>query len=1271
MFFPCTVLVGWVVVGACCMSEADSGSEEENWIAVDQKQLCGGGGGGEEENWSEVDQRRLSGGGVGEEENWLAIQVSEVVGRDASQGFVRSLTPGGSVAASSSRDHDGGRVQMWGRPTTKTAALHTLAQRLLTHSCPEGRVTRAAAPLQTLRCLAADVGLSEKYVASALHYIAEAVFRSSLKPSLFVKAAISWSKSDRAQRVTVLVTARAKKWDSTKIGRLKSKTKKYVHAGIERKANVIDGPQEVSVMTCRFGLVIRKRQVLEARHGSSDEFLILNAPTGSHLMTHDRNTAECYRSMLSIFNSDDDSYVDGVVPRSLEFDIVDEFSANLRCHKASKRDNPRRKHLLRICLCHKKANVSGHTFDCSGGFITRLTRLGLSFERSVHGDTLEAARQLVSGPKLVIIMNGRNTADADTYRENVYDLFLSQDTPYERWRGALIRGLFNGDIRRSDRIEHIETGCCKSESDTRRIMAEFGVAALFGGFKTIDRKNWTGALTSIVRPGLAFLVHRLLAQAYCFGTKLQLEDGARNAALLDLSQPLPLQDADFAGHDCADTGPASVSWTTDPSHIWKEDLKDKIGGTREWLLSDMCHDDFVLNARHQLITEKCVLNQLKIGGAKWSREQESKYLKDGVRSYRSWEAFDSLDVHKALSQTWTNLTNPTMQPIYTVKTEGQQLRLFKVFSRQGGAHYDIIRRTRKWEYKFLSATRFPRIRQALRQEPDCVLGDYVADHRSHYIGADKLFPGPLDRPLRPAQEAEIFLTLDLLEEDTTDVERWHSWNDRRAKLRSMTHAPSLESLSALYSCFHATVYSSDVHTPDNRISDHPEEMGLKEPVQGSWGYRAFQVLERRANYCGTDTDKVLGRKWRALDADARAFYEELGELAESRFLEGQNAFAPVRMPRQQGQQAPNLGSRSVSSAGVDNLIVQQANTEWQRGARRIRADKVELETIKSHVGKHSQREMPSVFQNWKVVGGSFSSQQTKSCHDRPGYYKCVAFERSQDDALVAANGALTASFQARTAYEKSWSQRHRFIRHQEQPDLGRVPSYSNDCYFAERCVHEGEGLRVSEAYSRVHRCFDLALVVVSKPKEKNFLAKLIKDNDVVLRFRWPKADIEVTTSDALSDLDYSEVWMHVSYMLLGKGAQWRPIFLMLERDPAGNRHNCIGVKLNRNSPLSNGRWKDLWEVLFDYVHCKSTSVLLQFFRLYVDQRKVVVQPWLQRVVALSDIQEFDIWQVTLPPPRESSGKRKAKAKVGSSRRVRGRGRGGRSRGRGGGLMKSI
>eukprot|EP00959_Pyramimonas_sp_CCMP1952_P214522 4489320-Pyramimonas_sp.AAC.1 len=70
---------------------------------------------------------------------------------------------------------------------------------------------------------------------------------------------------------------------------------------------------------------------------------------------------------------------------------------------------------------------------------------------------MKAMRDLLA-ERLVIIQGG-SMEDADaSYAQRVYDTFLPVRSSSDRFRRRLAQGLWNGNLRRSDRIEHICTG---------------------------------------------------------------------------------------------------------------------------------------------------------------------------------------------------------------------------------------------------------------------------------------------------------------------------------------------------------------------------------------------------------------------------------------------------------------------------------------------------------------------------------------------------------------------------------------------------------------------------------------------------------------------------------------------------------------------------------------------------------------------------------------------------------------------------------------------
>ena len=280
-------------------------SEEENWLEVNQRHLSHLQA-EEEENWLELDQRKLLHQTAVEEEDWLATEFPSPSLATRSSAIVALSARGNAPDSSTSVVESTGSTR-WHGCRHKVSAVRMLASRLLVHSSaarPFSKAGYSANPMQTHMGLSKDCELSHTAVSRYMLQIAESVFTSSLRPSVFVQSALAWSRRDRSHRITVLVSARAKKWDSTKMARLKSRTvaSDAQKPHLAQKVDVVEGPQEISVMTCRFAMVIRKRAPESEGHVTPEQYLTLRASAGTHLVTHDRNTAEiieqCYPSLM-------------------------------------------------------------------------------------------------------------------------------------------------------------------------------------------------------------------------------------------------------------------------------------------------------------------------------------------------------------------------------------------------------------------------------------------------------------------------------------------------------------------------------------------------------------------------------------------------------------------------------------------------------------------------------------------------------------------------------------------------------------------------------------------------------------------------------------------------------------------------------------------------------------------------------------------------------------------------------------------------------------
>ena len=137
---------------------------------------------------------------------------------------------------------------------------------------------------------------------------------------------------------------------------------------------------------------------------------------------------------------------------------------------------------------------------------------------NTSGDAMQSIRRearAIIREQLVVIKSGRCTADADLYRNLVYDNFTPNDIPFCKFRGAVIRKLWNGDIRKRGRIDHYCFGCCRSFGHTVSQMCNEGIrCCMGGGIRTLMRSNLTGGGQSIDSIGLPSHVQGLVQTFY-------------------------------------------------------------------------------------------------------------------------------------------------------------------------------------------------------------------------------------------------------------------------------------------------------------------------------------------------------------------------------------------------------------------------------------------------------------------------------------------------------------------------------------------------------------------------------------------------------------------------------------------------------------------------------------------------------------------------------------------------------------------------------------
>ena len=115
------------------------------------------------------------------------------------------------------------------------------------------------------------------------------------------------------------------------------------------------------------------------------------------------------------------------------------------------------------------------------------------------------------------------------HREVIFATFCG-DTPYDRYKVHVVKTLFSGDIRRTDRVEVIDImGLGKRR--LLHLLCGVGLKCLLspGAVKLLQRKNWIGCHESIDRIGLPTFVCGLFMAIYLRAIQLSglIGDGDR------------------------------------------------------------------------------------------------------------------------------------------------------------------------------------------------------------------------------------------------------------------------------------------------------------------------------------------------------------------------------------------------------------------------------------------------------------------------------------------------------------------------------------------------------------------------------------------------------------------------------------------------------------------------------------------------------------------------------------------------------------------------
>ena len=357
-----------------------------------------------------------------------------------------------------------------------------------------------------------------------------------------------------------------------------------------------------------------------------------NVPT--FLQAPDRNKAEVVVQMLTQLDMNCDQALDEEFTRVVDINLRDDHPSNgkaVRCRmQASGRPM-----VDIICAAHKKKKVCDDGLGELDGIDTKLIRLALTVKGDVHPKLLREIRRLMA-EWLAVVKGGVSTIEATEHREGIYKLFASGTTKSDKWQCAVLRGLFNDDIRIQGTIIHNCTGCCADYDHTLELCQTIGVRALLPRrIPVLTRDNWDGQAKPMDSVGLPASVHGVFVAAF----------------LRTLAPQKPLDDASAAairgqlgntGGD-GDGGARTPAEARETISVWREDEDSRARGARSWVLSGTLADDIIIGRCGLNPAFKMLMQQLKLTGSAWEIKQQKIFLETGQRSYCIWEAYENND----------------------------------------------------------------------------------------------------------------------------------------------------------------------------------------------------------------------------------------------------------------------------------------------------------------------------------------------------------------------------------------------------------------------------------------------------------------------------------------------------------------------------------------------------------------------------------------------------------------------------------------------------
>ena len=721
-------------------------------------------------------------------------------------------------------------------------------------------------------------------------------------------------------------------------------------------------------------------------------------------------------------------------------------------------------------------------------------------------------------------------------------------------------------------------------------------------------------------------------------------------------------------------------------NLWMEDEEIRQGGSIQWLINGTYIPDLVkfrLWLRHSC---PWVLRQLDLTSVGWERRQQLRFATEGKRDYQMIFQYDGEHTYAFMIGVGKDIFSMAATCLIGCPTEQDQLDLYLLLSRVGGAAFDlVIARCRNPPYTTAAGLKYPEL--LVWTSKQC------SQRLDRYSESLVKFYGPT---IGGACCKSELTALNLMSDtDASSVERAHSVQTKLTKEVS-TNKKYLPDMSAeiqirngmdtgLWNVVEKktkTVVPVQVDLDAEERRKRFVAAGLQGPWASYLSVNAFGRKLTREILC------ELSLGYNGLTVDEKAHYVQMGQLARRVYeaegrtygsnhnkIKAATGSSSAKLPG--GVAVPEgSGDDVVDASALAVLRVQRAAVDvFLSDARRV----LEHSRVKKAERKAQEEAITSELQNsrdrqeegsaeaaaWRVMGASSGGFVTHQ--GRPAETAVVI---THNASATAIEQVVEEEMKHKTVEDASdeWVHMHRQVMACACTPLGKVPSLRRLCLEAERCVCSTEDGKLLRVFNQRYVSADRGLKkTIGVDGYKAIVANVPR---LVCRFEVHPVTRSTRIRSKTAEIPpvVEHRWFQVCRM------RETPIvmatFVEMERLPSEDGDGVIGLKPVR---LDNqwAAWTTGWQVFASFLPLDG-CIRISYFKLVVSSHKRVLalMPWRQRVIKLEGYDAQEIWHGRVAEVRsldaaEAAAKVRAAAEAAAKARRGGRGGGG-AHGRGGG-----